>query len=726
MPYKPVNRNIKVKLGVAIDSTDFVTEENAIAYNAAGLVVEAILEKADGTIYRSTITPTDPASSPDQDYDWKFIGRGTYELELPASGGGHYNNGSLGILTVHAIATGVLPFQSVSYDIVPEDVYDAIVRGTDNLHTNVQKIVNDSGAAAGLKDLAGVGYDAVNHKLEGVKLADTTTDVTNDVGITAGAVDNIWDEGLTGASHNVPTSAGRRLRELAGSVVTADTCQSGSTVNTIVLASGASATDGAYDPSLIAIVGGTGSGQCRLVLQYTGSSRTAVVDRNWKTTPDNTSEYVVYADAGREHVNEGQAQAGAAGTITLNALASSSDDAYKNQFVYIRSGTGEDQARRVVSYNGTTKIVTVSDNWDVNPDATSAYIMIPFACVEVQAVGGTELGSNVGGNLDTFFDDSGSTATVVSDIDGLATSSALSTHDGKLDTVDANVDSILTDTGTTIPAQITSVHSTTDGLITTVDGNVDSILTDTTDMQPKLGTPVALDGGAATLGGMLTKMADDNGGADYDAGTDSLQEIRDRGDAAWTTGGGASSNPTTLQTTTIATLASQTGFTLTAGSADDNAYNNCLIVVTDASTSTQKCVGVVNDYTGSTRTIALQEDPAVFTMAAGDAISIIADIGLKALDNRTIRNANFFFQNNDADTTKVVADVGVAGSGYDPDTKIIDGTLTMSVAVKRIAQVVMGTRTMSADEEISHNNYDDTAVEVSLKKSGNTVTRTLG
>lgn len=48
----------------------------------------------------------------------------------------------------------------------------------------------------------------------------------------------------------------------------------------------------------------------------------------------------------------------------------------------------------------------------------------------------------------------------------------------------------------------------------------------------RIGTPVALDGAAATLGGMLTKLADDNGGADFDAQTDSLEKIR--GDLAST------------------------------------------------------------------------------------------------------------------------------------------------------------------------------------------------
>lgn len=105
--------------------------------------------------------------------------------------------------------------------------------------------------------------------------------------------------------------------------------------------------------------------------------------------------------------------------------------------------------------------------------------------------------------------------------------------------------------------------------------------------------------------------------------TDSLQAIRDRGDAAWTTGGGGSS-PILLQNTTIATLASQTSFTLTAGSADDDAYNGMICVITDQATSTQKAVGKISDYTGSTRTVTLKSDPAIFTIAVGDTIDIVA------------------------------------------------------------------------------------------------------
>jgi hypothetical protein len=109
----------------------------------------------------------------------------------------------------------------------------------------------------------------------------------------------------------------------------------------------------------------------------------ATVDRGWKVQPDATSEFVVYADPGREHVNEGLAQAGGTATITLNALASSNDNVYRGQVVFIRSGTGEDQAKRVTAYNGTTKVATVESDWAVVPDTTSAYVMLPTSSLQL-------------------------------------------------------------------------------------------------------------------------------------------------------------------------------------------------------------------------------------------------------------------------------------------------------------------------------------------------------
>ena len=80
--------------------------------------------------------------------------------------------------------------------------------------------------------------------------------------------------------------------------------------------------------------------------------------------------------------------------------------------------------------------------------------------------------------------------------------------------------------------------------------------------------------------------------------------------------------PGALLDTKIATLASQTSFTLSAGSADNDAYNGWVAVIHDVASAVQIAVGYVSDYVGSTKTVTLAADPGIFTMAAGDNISL--------------------------------------------------------------------------------------------------------
>ena len=89
---------------------------------------------------------------------------------------------------------------------------------------------------------------------------------------------------------------------------------------------------------------------------------------------------------------------------------------------------------------------------------------------------------------------------------------------------------------------------------------------------------------------------------------------------------------TVLVSTTIATLASQTSFTLTAGSGDDDAYKNCFAIITDAASSLQKSVRRVVDYTGSTKTVTLERSPD-FTIQADDLITIAARLGNNTFNN---------------------------------------------------------------------------------------------
>lgn len=72
-------------------------------------------------------------------------------------------------------------------------------------------------------------------------------------------------------------------------------------------------------------------------------------------------------------IRENTAQAGAAGSITLDASASAVTDFYKNQAIVITSGTGVGQIRFVSAYNGTTKVATVNENWATTPDNTSVF-----------------------------------------------------------------------------------------------------------------------------------------------------------------------------------------------------------------------------------------------------------------------------------------------------------------------------------------------------------------
>lgn len=197
-------------------------------------------------------------------------------------------------------------------------------------------------------------------------------------------VDDIWDEILTGATHNVATSAGRRLRAIAGFAIRTETAQGG-TNNTITLDAAASSTDGIYNRDLIVIVEGDGEGQTRIITEYDGTKKNATVNRNWKITPNATSVFQILANDVEGHPNHGYAQAGGIGNVTLEADASSTDGVYVGDLIYISTGTGAQQARIITGYDGTSKVANVSPNWLVQPDATSLYHIDYQVRVQVDA-----------------------------------------------------------------------------------------------------------------------------------------------------------------------------------------------------------------------------------------------------------------------------------------------------------------------------------------------------
>lgn len=191
---------------------------------------------------------------------------------------------------------------------------------------------------------------------------------------------DVWDELLTGSLHNIPLSAGRRLREAQQALVIHEgTAQAGTPV-TITLDTAASVLDNYYDNTLVMIVGGTGSGQSRIIRQYTGSTRVALISHRWIITPDDTSEFSIKSGVTHAEtdlaLHSCYAQGGATDTITLATRASVIDQYYKYAAVLLIGGTGAGQARIITNYVGATRIATIHGDWHTIPDDTTEYQIV--------------------------------------------------------------------------------------------------------------------------------------------------------------------------------------------------------------------------------------------------------------------------------------------------------------------------------------------------------------
>ncbi len=209
--------------------------------------------------------------------------------------------------------------------------------------------------------------------------------------------------------------------------------------------------------------------------------------------------------------------------------------------------------------------------------------------------------------------------------------------------------------------------------IATVDSNVDAILVDTADMQPKLGTVTDL-GGGATIGANLSNMA----GATFSAATDSQEAIRDRGDAAWTTGAGTG---LTALASGTAQGGTSTTIQLAAGeSFGDNILNGNVVKITSGTGAGQ--ARVITAYTGATDTATVT--PAWATNPAADSVYEVVEghVNLAAisLDGTAADNAESFFDGTGYDATANTINLSAASEAQidaiETDTNELQGDWT--------------------------------------------------
>ena len=182
--------------------------------------------------------------------------------------------------------------------------------------------------------------------------------------------------------------------------------------------------------------------------------------------------------------------------------------------------------------------------------------------------------------------------------------------------------------------------------------------------------------GGAGLHGISVDLADNTTANFYEAGSQYFVRIADvTVDAAtirFFVARFRIGYPGALLDTTIATLASQTSFTLEDGSLDANAYNGCIAYIHDLASAVQVAIGVVSAYDVTTKTVTLSVDPAVFTMVAGDNISLFPPALLPTVAGRTLDVA--VTGEAGLDLGNVVGVLGNANVGW------VDGSDQVSVA----------------------------------------------
>ena len=480
--------------------------------------------------------------------------------------------------------------------------------------------------------------------------------ITDSDGVIVGAagVDLIWDEVLTGGTHNVTNSSGKRLRILGGEIFADGTAQAGGN-NTIQLASGDVTVNDQFVRSKVIITGGTGVGQEAIITDSVASTDTLTITPAWLTNPDATSEYNV---------------------IPAQAHSTVRNGGYDDGFVFVDSVNGTAGTQKGVVGTSTNPVSNLTDAYTIATQESLVRFRIePGSSVTLPsdssdmtfegekyslALGGQAISGTTfrGANSITGIGLVGAAAPPVFFLCGIGDvtlppctgfqsgffgtftigTAGDFTWGGSSEVFNS---SLTLDYGSGLNAsqffltswgggnvEIQNAGAGTGSYVFEMNGNGEL----TVNANCSATTTV-------TLRGNISRNADVSGltyvetansiarfdgveGATFSESTDSLEAIRNRGDSAWTTGAGGS-NPFILQNTTIASLASQVSFTLTAGSADNGAYVGMLAIVEDASTATQKAIGVISAYTGSTKTVTLREDPAIFTMATGDTIDVV-------------------------------------------------------------------------------------------------------
>ena len=114
-----------------------------------------------------------------------------------------------------------------------------------------------------------------------------------DSAATAALVDLIWDEPLTGATHNVATSSGKRLRQTTAFQQIDSTVIDAAATSTTFVTGLTSSVDDFYNDSMLVFTDGALAGQVRAIYDYIGATKTIILEEALTSAPVNGVAFAI-------------------------------------------------------------------------------------------------------------------------------------------------------------------------------------------------------------------------------------------------------------------------------------------------------------------------------------------------------------------------------------------------------------------------------------------------
>lgn len=330
---------VDVMLGPCLDSTDGNTIEGGLTITQPDIR----LSKNGGAFAQKSAAQTLTHGE-----------NGWYPANLSTT-----DTNTLGILVVALHESGALPVWR-EFLVVPANVYDSLILGTDFLQSDLAQWLGTAPLALSSQMVQAVAQ-------------------------------SIGASGIGNTAFSTDTG----LRSIHSG-----TC-AGVANGSITLAGGASSVNDFYKNDRIYLTNGTGVGQSRRCTGYNGTTKVATIEPDWVTNPVAfTTEYTIRedgitpaivtggisrislaADTGLQSVRSNTAQGGASTSITLDTGASATSGFYSGLWVLITGGTGVGQVRLINGYNGSTKVATIYPNWFVDPDSTSTFALLSAGAI---------------------------------------------------------------------------------------------------------------------------------------------------------------------------------------------------------------------------------------------------------------------------------------------------------------------------------------------------------